>query len=799
MKEIINGSNLKRLYFGGFAGICVMLASVVIMLFLKHQYPSGVSDVFNLSMDVLGMLVSLILYYGCYSSLNAHNKSVQLFLAMLSANALTLFLDGLMWFVSGDPSLVTINLIISVLFYISANLPVVLLGRYAAMVLYRDNVRPNRTDSVLNLTLGFVILVCLSNFFFPVMFTISPEGLWQKSNGYPLGYINILATFAVLVTRAYKAEISKARQIFIIAVALVPIITFLVTSSFPQLGISYTVAATATLMSGCMLFVERVRLKDLVTRIFALILLCAMLVYGPVIYIFSFNRASEEGFETANSVMMLMTRMLDETGLEKLSDPDNKELYQTTRNKFRELCRFFELQHMYVEHIDENGVRSFIIAAAASDDDDLVLRETLGWPGASVWSEKSRLTEPELLALKGEYTNQFSEENNTFGHNLDWFYPYKNSDGEVAALLGVDIAVEDHQIETIKNAIWSTIPLLMLYFITLLILLHVLDNTFLEPVNILSKYIQSFISGRNQTPDNYTLQGGYEIWLLSKSLDFMSRELDEYEEIVGNEIKEKQRSATEMDLAANIQAHYLPGVFPAFPDRNEFEIYASMHPAKEVGGDFYDFFLIDEDHLCMAVADVSGKGVPAALFMMISKTMLRTGTEPGYSPADVLEKVNAQLAKNNDLLMFVTVWLGILEISTGTLTFSDAGHEKLMLCRNNHWEMLPKRGGGPLAIFEPPVPFVPGQNTIYSNQSITLHPGDAIFQYTDGVTEATNDNKEMFGEDRMLAILNDAAIPGSEEAINRMRHEIDSFVGDAPQFDDITMLCLYYHGDSDRP
>ena len=214
-----------------------------------------------------------------------------------------------------------------------------------------------------------------------------------------------------------------------------------------------------------------------------------------------------------------------------------------------------------------------------------------------------------------------------------------------------------------------------------------------------------------------------------------------------------------------------------------------MDPAKEVGGDFYDFFLVDGDHLALVVADVSGKGVPAALFMMISKTLVKDTAEQGLSPARVMREVNARLCDNNKNNMFVTVWLGVYEISTGTLTYADAGHEKPLLYHDGKWSFLRKHNGVALALMEPELleldddpPFV--------DETIHLEPGDVVMQYTDGVPEATDAKEELFGDERLLSAM--AASPSAEpEALLRhLRGEIDGFVREAPQFDDITMLAL---------
>lgn len=243
---------------------------------------------------------------------------------------------------------------------------------------------------------------------------------------------------------------------------------------------------------------------------------------------------------------------------------------------------------------------------------------------------------------------------------------------------------------------------------------------------------------------------------------------------------------TELNMATEIQTSMLPSTFPAFPDRSEFDIYASMDPAKEVGGDFYDFFLIDDDHLATVIADVSGKGVPAALFMMSSKILLNDHATIGGSPAEILERVNKLVYANNKAHMFVTVWLGILEISTGRLTSASAGHEYPMINVNGKYELLKDKHG--LAIGAMP-------NSKYKDTEITLKKGDSVFVYTDGVAEATDANNELFGTDRTLEALNAIRAGASQkEILAGVRSAVDVFVKEAPQFDDLTMLGLKYFG-----
>jgi len=240
---------------------------------------------------------------------------------------------------------------------------------------------------------------------------------------------------------------------------------------------------------------------------------------------------------------------------------------------------------------------------------------------------------------------------------------------------------------------------------------------------------------------------------------------------------------TELNMATEIQTGSLPTVFP---DRPEFDIHASMDPAKEVGGDFYDFFMIDDDHLALVIADVSGKGIPAALFMMSSKIYIGDHATMGGSPAEILERVNKLVCANNKAHMFVTVWLGILEISTGKLTTASAGHEYPIINVNGKYELIKDKHGLAIGAME---------FEKYTDTEIQLKAGDSIFVYTDGVAEATDAKNQFFGTERTVEALNSIPAGSSQrEVLFGVRAAVDAFVKDAPQFDDLTMLGLRYNG-----
>ena len=287
-----------------------------------------------------------------------------------------------------------------------------------------------------------------------------------------------------------------------------------------------------------------------------------------------------------------------------------------------------------------------------------------------------------------------------------------------------------------------------------------------------------------------TYRTGDEVEALAESFATLSARTLQYVDQVRTVTAEKERIGTELSLAKNIQASMLPHIFPAFPERPEFDIFASMDPAKEVGGDFYDYFLVDDDHLCMVIADVSGKGVPAALFMMASKIILQSAAMVGCAPAEILRRANETICSNNEMQMFVTVWLGILELSTGKLTAANAGHEIPAL----------RKPGQPFELYRDKHDFVVGglEGIKYHPYEIQMEPGSKLFLYTDGVAEAANAEKEQFGTDRMIDTLNAAPDGTPEQLLKNVRTAVDGFVKEAEQFDDLTMLCIEYRGAGSR-
>ena len=279
---------------------------------------------------------------------------------------------------------------------------------------------------------------------------------------------------------------------------------------------------------------------------------------------------------------------------------------------------------------------------------------------------------------------------------------------------------------------------------------------------------------------------GDEIEELYNATRFMQTSIIDYMDNLTRITAEKERISAELNVATRIQADLLPRIFPIFSGREEFKIFASMEPAKEVGGDFYDFFMIDDDHLALVIADVSGKGVPAALFMVIAKTLIKNRTQMGAGPSEIFENVNTQLCEGNEASLFVTAWLCILEISTGRCLVANAGHEHPAVRRKGGmFELVQYKHSPALAVMD---------GMKFRQHEARLNPGDTLFVYTDGVTEAQNASLELFGTDRLLEALNRDPDADVETLIINTTKSINDFVADAPQFDDLTMLAFHYKG-----
>ena len=483
---------------------------------------------------------------------------------------------------------------------------------------------------------------------------------------------------------------------------------------------------------------------------------------------------AEKGFNSA----AIAAYYIDGDSIAKYRDSGEKdEYYEEVRQMLLTMKKTegFEYFYVVIPYEDEQ----YYIWDAGEDDEEGVC--DLGDKEDYVSDEAKAVM---MDAFNSGEKNVLITNSKEYGYIASAYVPIFNSKGEPVALSSVDISM--HVINSrIQQFFLIILGIILAVLVVCQLIYYIyMRKTLVEPLRTLHKAVSGLVSENMENLNDFhvDIHTGDEIESISDAFTAMTKELDGYINNLAEVTKEKERIGTELELATKIQADMLPSIFPAFPDRSEFDIYGSMTPAKEVGGDFYDFFLLDEDHLGLVIADVSGKGVPAALFMMMSKILVNNYATIGGTPAEVLERTNDQICKNNTEDMFVTVWFGILTISTGKVIAANAGHEyPIIKAPNGKFELFKEKHG-----------FVVGgmEGMKYTDYEFTLEKGATLLVYTDGVPEATNAEDKQYGTDRMLEALNRNPEATPEELLRSLKQSVDDFVGAAPQFDDLTMLAL---------
>ena len=370
--------------------------------------------------------------------------------------------------------------------------------------------------------------------------------------------------------------------------------------------------------------------------------------------------------------------------------------------------------------------------------------------------------------------------------------PVRNAEGETIAFVLADVTLSE-MAGQMKAFLYQYIVAMSITTLLLgLLFTWHMKKTLVNPINSIAEAAQAYVQAKHDGAEtteffsNLNIRTGDEVENLSFVMADMERDLADYIENLTEVTAEKERISTELDLARRIQKHMLPNIFPPFPERNDFDIYATMNPAKEVGGDFYDYFLLDKDHVALVIADVSGKGIPAAMFMMRAKAAIGNAARTGISTDKILTEVNNFLCEGNEAEMFVTVWIGIIDLTTGVMQCSNAGHEYPVLYRaGEKYELLKDRHSLVLAAME---------DAPMSSYEIRFNKGDRLFVYTDGATEAINKNCEAYGTRRIVTKLNTLRHVSEEQALHALHHDIDMFVGGTEQFDDITLMGFTYLG-----
>lgn len=507
---------------------------------------------------------------------------------------------------------------------------------------------------------------------------------------------------------------------------------------------------------------------------------------GALSYYLTYRENVEQYSEQARSAGRLAASEIDAASVERYLENGRDESYDAAERELINIKKNLDVRFLYafVPSLTEmDAITVFDVASGAEDAGmTLALGEHMGTD--EVLSVTQKVLETGREAESGEITR------GEYGYLLSAYVPVLDENGKAHAVLGVDIDMDNvmHQIKTQTAQVAGATAIVILVFLALFLIF--IDRRMVKPIQALSEDMSSFDKNAAELSIRRSeVRTGDEIEAMSDSFNKMAEDIKQYVENLRRVTAEKERIAAELGVAKQIQASMLPSIFTFIPKRDEFSIFATMEPAKEVGGDFYDFYIVDGKYLVFVVADVSGKGVPAALFMVIAKTLIKNHALQGEAPAEILTKVNNQLCENNDAGMFVTVFLGMIELATGNMTYANAGHNQPLLRHDGKYTWFREKPNFVLAGME---------GIVYKNRELKLEAGDRLYVYTDGVTEALNPAKELFSDPRLEDCLNKAEEekPDVHALLAAIREDIRVFADGAEQADDITMMSVDWFGDT---
>ena len=520
------------------------------------------------------------------------------------------------------------------------------------------------------------------------------------------------------------------------------------------------------------------------------LLLAVFSIIVSAIGILSFTESFKKEHSTTTYHMADTAAMLvNGDHIDEYLRGEEMEEYARTKRILDTYCRYMNVSLVYVIDVDRSDYNHFVSVFNAVDNavDDTAYEEWEIGHERETTNEEYRRKYEELYEKKVLYGTIYRLNPGKGLHpHITTIVPVLDSTDEVAALLCVQRPINELAAVVRVFVIRTGIFALLLAFFASQLAAYFSRKWIISPIRKISGEATRFAKENTKGEELGDVSRFSEIYNLSRAIDKMETDMENYVQNLTAVTAERERIGTELSFARKIQHDALPHTYPAFPGRSEFDIYASMTPAKEVGGDFYNFDLIDEDHLAMWIGDVSDKGVPAALFMMAINIVIENRVIMGGSPAEIMAYVNNNVCAHSKTDMFVTIWLGILEISTGRIICCNAGHEDpAVYKKGSAFEIVKKKHNTAVGA----MPDLP-----YNDEEIFLEKGDKLFIYTDGVPEATNSFNELFTVGRMVDALNEYCEGTPQEILEGMHKSVNEFVGDRTQFDDLTMLCVELKG-----
>ena len=511
--------------------------------------------------------------------------------------------------------------------------------------------------------------------------------------------------------------------------------------------------------------------------IFAAALVVVIAVCAIFSYWSSYRIALRQSRDYGRSGAHLTESLISEVGIDAITDPGNTELYQRTREELRTICKAFFLHYLYLYTVDETGVRHYIYMVSSDDVDDRMAAETLGL-GATT---STALHEQEIAALRGEESDKPLVLRDQFGSVITWVTPYRDAQGNILALIGTDYTTSQNAAEVTGRFSAIIVPVIGALLAAFAALFILIRRRVIAPVRIISEQMDRFDPAQEPEPLRITSQD--EMQQIADNFEKMSQDIRAYIENIERITEERAQVNAQMDAARRIQYGMVPAAF--HQEKGGAEVTAAMQPAKEVGGDFYDCFFLDSGELCAVIGDVSGKGVSAALFMAMAKSMLRDRLRSKADPAEALELVNDELSAANPEGMFATVFAFVLNLETGAMRYANGGHNPPLLLKAEGAEYLRPKPGIALGLFE---------GMKMGTGSAVLRQGEGILLYTDGITEAVNTEQQFYGEDRLRTLLSAPPPRGSDAAVVSVKRSVEEFFDGCEQFDDMTLVSVFYQG-----
>ena len=524
-----------------------------------------------------------------------------------------------------------------------------------------------------------------------------------------------------------------------------------------------------------------------IMSLFAVTILLVFIVTAAGGYFYSNRITQRRSRGYALSVAKLVEQFFYDIDIQYLSDNKESTIYKEANNNLRKICRNFGLEYLYIiVKNDEKQCYEYILAVANEDDKNEIINKSIKEYPYIKEVKNDDSFHNVMVSLDRVYQGEISQKsiniNNEFGNVYTWFYPVLDKDKKVKFAVGVEYTVDIVKTFIKNNAIILFVPVVVVSLILFFIQMSILQRKVFKPIKKISERMNKFVENRGKEIEPLKIASHDEIREISDSFYKMSDEIVEYIKDIKQLTKEKVEADVQIEVAKGIQYGIVPHNYEI--QNEKYNAYACTYSCKYIGGDFYDCFTLENGNICLVIGDVSGKGVSAAIFMAMAKTVIRELLKVGKTPAQALNLANDELCESNPEGMFVTVFAAIFDAQTGIMTYANAGHNKPILL-GDKIEFLDVEPGIALGLFE---------DSGINEAKIKFNSNQGILLYTDGVTEAVNPKNEFYGEKRLIETMQKFKNNNnSKEIVKYLKNNVYEFYEDREQSDDLTLVALVYY------